>query len=187
MLDYSFHCIKIHSPSKGYYCACNFDDLPQSATDKQLASVRRKVSFLGLRATAAIQEHELEITSASLLGAALAKYFVHGSLPAAELSNILGPDVPVQSPIHTSPHFLMRPSHLSQEGRSWELLRLIGLTATAFHLADAETSADNTYDEYIALPGVGGNLLPKVYDKDAPRSTPPTIRQEREGMPEGTH
>ena len=142
MLDYSFHCIKIHSPSQGYYCACNSDDLPLSATDKQLASVRRKVSFLGLRATAAIQEHDLKITSASLLGAALAKYFMHGSLPAAELSNILGPDVPVQSSIHTSPLFLMRPSHLSQEGRSWELLRLIGLTATAFHLADAETSAD---------------------------------------------
>lgn len=44
MLDYSFHCIKIHSPSQGHYCACNFDDLPLSDTDKQLVSVRRKVS-----------------------------------------------------------------------------------------------------------------------------------------------
>ena len=66
MLDYSFHCIKIYSPSQGYYCACDFDELPLSATDKQHASERRKVSFLGLL-SAAIQEYDLEITSASLL------------------------------------------------------------------------------------------------------------------------
>ena len=63
MLDYSFHCIKISSPSQGYYCACKFDEVPLSATDKQLASERRKVSFLSLLAVA-IQEYDLEITSA---------------------------------------------------------------------------------------------------------------------------
>ena len=57
MLDYSFQCIKIYSPSQGYYCACNFDELPLSATDKKHASERRKVSFLGLLA-AAIQEYD---------------------------------------------------------------------------------------------------------------------------------
>lgn len=112
MLDYSFHCVKIYSSSNGdYYCACNFDELPLNATDKQLASLRRKASLLGILA-AAIQEYDLEITSASLLGAALAKDFMHGDLLTAELSNILGPGVPVQSFIHSSPLFQLKPSHL---------------------------------------------------------------------------
>ncbi len=131
-------------------CCCDFDKLP-ARTDKQLAAERRKASLLGLLA-ATMQKYELKITSVSLLGSSVSRDFMDNEQPAAELSSILGPDVPVQAFIHTSPLFLLAQTPKSDEERSWQLLWLIQHIASAFHLEDAEWSANKTYDQFIAVP-----------------------------------
>lgn len=123
-MDYSFHCNKIYTQTGGFSCLCEFNNLPDNVTDRQLACERRKASFLGLLA-ATRKEYDLEFSSASLLGASIATDFMHGDLPVAELSSILGPDVPVQAFFHTSVLFQLRPSNLSQERPSWELFNII--------------------------------------------------------------
>ena len=190
LMDLSWHCIKSYKPSSGYHCICDFEQLP-ARINKQLAQERRKASFLGLLA-ATLQEYDLKITSASLLGASVATEFLENDRPTAELSSILGPDVPVRAFFHTTLLFSLANTGLSQEECSWELLKTIRHIAPVFHLADAKWSAEETYEKYIALPSIlTRNFLFKVYDRDAPRSRPLLTKEEGkkeyDSRPGGTH
>ena len=90
LIDYRFHCIKLYRPSCGYHYCCDFGKLPARTTNKQLAHVRRKASFLGLLA-AISQEYDLKIISLSLLSSFAARGFMANDQSTAELSSILGP------------------------------------------------------------------------------------------------
>ena len=172
LVDHSFHCIKLYQSSKGFHCCCNYDELPGRTTDKQLAAERRKASCLGVIA-AIVQKYGLKITSASRLGTFVSRDFIDNEQSTAELASILGPDVPVKAFIHTSPLFMLTQHKLSDEERSWQLFRLIQHIASPFHLEDAKWSAEETHDDFIALPLIDGlTFMPKVYDAEAPRSIP---------------
>jgi len=178
LVDYSFHCIKLCRPSGKYHCCCDFRELPARTTDRPLARERRKATLLGLIA-AIRQEYDLKFTSASLLGSFVAGDFMANEKPTAELSSILGPDVPVQAFMHTSPLFLLAQTKLSHEDRSWQLLSLIQHIASPFHLEDAKWSAEKTYDDFTASPLINGlRFMPKVYDAEAPRSIPVLTKEQ---------
>ncbi|DBA73070.1 TPA: hypothetical protein ACH3X2_010011 [Trebouxia sp. C0005] len=131
------------------------------------------------------------ITSTSLLGACITREFLENDGPTAELSSILGPDAPVRGFSHTSPVSSLGYTSLSQEECSWELLESIRHIAPVFHLADAEWSAEEAYEQYMALPSIlTRNFLFKMYDTDAPRSrsllSKEEGKKEYDGRPEDT-
>ncbi len=81
--------------------------------------------------------------------------------------------------MHTTWLFNLANTSLSQEERSWELLKLIRHLVPVFHLADAKWSAEEIYEKYIALPSIlTRNFVFEVYDKDAPRSRPLLTKEE---------
>jgi len=196
MMGYSIHCIKSYSVSGGYKCICDFDTLPASTTNKQLAQEARtsssQRSLLPWPPWGNLERNDLRITSASFLGTSVARDLMDNDKPVSELCSILGPDVPVKAFLHTSPLFNLVQTCLSQE-RSWELLRLIRHMAPVLHLADAKWSAEKTYEKLIALPSIDSRkFVWKVYDTTASRSRPLLTKEEGkkkeyDSQPEGTH
>jgi len=192
MMGYSIHCIKSYSVSGEYKCICDFDTLPASTTNKQLAQEARtsssQRSLLPWPPWGNLERNDLRITSASFL-----RTRMDNDKLVAELCSILGPDVPVKAFRHTSPLFSLVQTCLSQEERSRELLRLIRHIAPLFHLADAEWSAEKTYEKFIALPSIDSRkCVWKVNDTTASRSRPLLTKEEGkkteyDSQPEGTH
>ncbi len=100
LLDCSTHCVKSYSVLQRYKCVCDFSKL-LAKINKQLAQEHRESSFLGLLA-AILNGNDLRITSVSLLGSSISRDMLDNDIPVPVLSKILGPDVPVQSFLHTT-------------------------------------------------------------------------------------
>ena len=87
MLDLNSHCLK-KCKCGSWKCVCALEDVP--ASQRARFQDRRVSSCLGILG---VKSFDLEVLSMSLMGAQVGWALLTDGKPAAQLSNIIGPDV----------------------------------------------------------------------------------------------